>query len=144
MSDIERLPCADQSVDFAFAINVIHHLESREKQALTVRELYRVIKPGGFFFLHEVNTTNAVMSIYMNYVFPRLRRIDNGLEHWIVPDSLHGWPGFEVVSTSYFTFVPDFTPKALYPLMAWLERNLERSPLRPYAAHYMAVLRRDP
>ena len=142
LSDIQCLPCAEQSVDFAFAINVIHHLETREKQILTVQELHRVLKPNGLFFLHEINTTNAVMSLYMNHVFPRVRRIDNGLEHWIAPDSLQQWPGFAVIGLSYFTFVPDFTPKALYPLMAWVEQGLERSPLRSCAAHYMAVLRR--
>jgi len=142
LSDIQNLPYADQSVDFAFAINVIHHLETREKQLATIREIHRIVKPGGLFFLHEINTTNLVMSAYMNHVFPKLRRIDNGLENWIVPNDLRYWPGFELTSVQQFTFVPDFTPKLLFPLVCWLEKGLEQTPLRCCAAHYMGVLRR--
>ena len=141
LGDIHDLPYADRSVDFAFAVNAVHHLDTREMQQETVQEIRRVLKPGGLFFLHEINTTNIVMSIYMNYLFPKIRRIDDGSENWILPASLHHWPGFEVIDITPFTFVPDFVPKALFSFLCWMERWLEKSPLRGYAAHYMAVLR---
>lgn len=142
LGEIQHLPFGDESADFAFAINVIHHLGTRGEQIDTVAEIHRVLKPDGLFFLHEVNTTNFVMATYMNHIFPKVRRIDNGLENWIVPGNLHEWRGFEVVGLAYFTFVPDFTPRALFPLMRWLEKWLERTPLRCCGAHYMAVLRK--
>lgn len=142
VSDVQSLPYADGSVDFAYAINVIHHLETRTEQAIAVREIHRVLKPGGLFFIHEVNTSNAIMRFYMDHVFPRLRRIDNGLENWIVPEDLAGWSGFELRTIERFTFVPDFTPRWLFPVVRVIEAWLERTPMRAYAAHYMAVLRR--
>ena len=125
LSDIRHLPCADASIDFAYAINVIHHLESRAEQEATLAEIHRVIKPGGLFFLHEINTTNPVMAFYMNYIFPRVKRIDNGLENWIPPEMLGNLPGFELISMEFFTFVPDFTPKLIFPLARRVEAGLE-------------------
>jgi hypothetical protein len=83
------------------------------------------------------------MQGYMNHVFPKIRRIDDGRENWITPESLNDWPGFEVVDVTKFTFVPDFTPRILFTLLRWMEGWLEKGPLRRYAAHYMAVLRRE-
>jgi ubiquinone/menaquinone biosynthesis C-methylase UbiE len=142
LGDVQKLPCPDASIDFAFAINVIHHLETKAQQTAAIREITRVLKPNGFFFLHEMSTTNPVMSAYMNHVFPRLRRIDNGQENWILPEDLKSWPGFELLDVKRFTFVPDFTPRWLFPLARQVERWLESTPFRCYAAHYMGVLRR--
>jgi ubiquinone/menaquinone biosynthesis C-methylase UbiE len=142
LSDVQKLPYPDAGIDFAYAINVVHHLETRAEQMAAIQEIGRVLKPGGLFFLHEVSTTNPVMAVYMNYVFPRLRRIDNGQEHWILPEDLKSWPGFELLDVQRFTFVPDFTPRWLFPVMARLEGWLEGTPLRAFAAHYMGVLRR--
>lgn len=143
LGDIQHLPYPDRSMDFAFAINAIHHLESRQRQQDTVQEIRRVLKPGGLFFLHEINTNNFLMSTYMNHIFPKIRRIDDGNENWILPGSLTGWTGFEVVRVATFTFVPDFTPRVFFPLLRQVERWLERGPIGRYAAHYMAVLRKE-
>ncbi|MGQ9626588.1 MAG: class I SAM-dependent methyltransferase [Anaerolineae bacterium] len=142
LSDIRRLPCADSSVDFAYAINVIHHLRSRKEQEESIAEINRVVKPGGLFFLHEINTTNPIMAFYMNHIFPRMKRIDNGLENWIPPDALPHLPGFELLRIEFFTFMPDFTPRPLFTLARWLEGRLEAIGLGRWGAHYMATLRR--
>ena len=143
LADIQRLPYADRSMDFVYAINAIHHMETRVQQNEAIREVHRILKPGGLFFLHEVNTDNLIMSIYMDYIFPRIRKIDDGEENWILPASTGTWSGFERVTLTRFTFVPDFTPPPLFGLLRWLEGVLERSPLRHYAAHFLAVLRRN-
>jgi len=142
LSDVQKLPYPDAGIDFVFAINVIHHLETRAEQMAAIHEIARVLRPGGLFFLHEVSTTHPVMSVYMNYVFPRLRRIDNGQENWILPEDLRSWPGFELLDVQRFTFAPDFTPRWLFPVMTRIERWLEGTRLRAFAAHYMGVLRR--
>lgn len=142
LSDIRHLPCANKSIDFAYAINVIHHLKSRAEQRATISEINRVMKVGGLFFLHEINTTNPIMAFYMNYVFPRLKLIDDGLEKWLIPEMLLHLPGFELLDVQYFTFVPDFTPKLLFPLIRWLEKRLESTALRCWGGHYMVTLRK--
>jgi hypothetical protein len=44
------------------------------------------------------------------------------------------------VDVRYFTFLPDFMHQAMVRLVSPLERLLERSRLKVYSAHYMAVL----
>lgn len=41
----EAMPLSDQAFDLAFSVDVIHHVQRRNQAA---RELYRVLKPGGF------------------------------------------------------------------------------------------------
>ncbi len=142
LSDVRHLPFAPESIDFAFAINVIHHLESKAEQQTSLAEIHRILKRGGLFFLHEINVTNPIMALYMDHVFPRLKSIDNGLENWVVPESLPPLSGFEVVEVEYFTFVPDFTPRPVFPFVRWLENRLEAVGLGRYGAHYMATLRK--
>lgn len=144
-SDVRHLPYATESIDFAYAINVIHHLRRKTEQQAALAEINRILKTGGLFFLHEVNVTNPLMALYMDHVFPRLKSIDNGLETWILPKSLPHLPGFELLGIEYFTFVPDFAPGPVFPFMRWLEQSLEAVGLGRWGAHYMATLRKvDP
>ncbi len=136
------IPVADATVDFAYTINVLHHLPSVEDQRRAFVELLRVIKPGGLVFLHEINTTNVLFRFYMGYIFPSLNCIDEGLERWLLPDRLSTYTDTPVVEIVYFTFFPDFMPESIVTRLAPFERWLERSRLRRYSAHYMAVLRK--
>jgi SAM-dependent methyltransferase/uncharacterized membrane protein YbhN (UPF0104 family) len=137
-----ELPFADSSLDFVYTIGVLHHLPGRAFQEGAVREIARVLRPGGVLLVHESNPRNPLFRFYMGYLFPILKSIDEGTEWWIDPrwwttrDELH------VEGVRYFTFLPDFTPKLLMRPALWLERLLERGPTRTYSAHYMAILRR--
>jgi hypothetical protein len=96
------------------------------------------------FFLHEINTLNPLFRLYMGYVFPLLRSIDEGNEVWVRPTRLptiaHAtWD----TAIDYFTFLPDFFPKWLLHRVAPLERALETSRLRSWSAHYVAMLHKD-
>lgn len=53
--DAATLPFADQSFSSAIAILVLHHLKSRELQDRAIAEVYRVLRPGGSFFVFEIN-----------------------------------------------------------------------------------------
>ena len=44
----------------------------------------------------------------------------------------------------YFTFLPDFIPRALMRPALWLEARLERSSLARYSAHFLLILERAP
>lgn len=140
-----QIPFPDASFDFVYSINVVHHILDDEARKNTFKEISRVLKPGGVFFLHEMNTVNPVFRLYMSYVFPLLNQIDEGNERWIMPDHL---PAVEGASwepkVEYFTFVPDFAPKFLLGLLLPIEQMLESGSLtRRMSAHFMASLRRQ-
>ncbi|HXH68648.1 MAG TPA: class I SAM-dependent methyltransferase [Candidatus Limnocylindrales bacterium] len=53
--DAAALPFADQSFSSVVAILVLHHLKSRELQDRALAEVHRVLRPGGSFFMFEIN-----------------------------------------------------------------------------------------
>lgn len=143
VADADSLPYADSSLDFAYAVNVIHHLPSANSVARVMSEIVRILKPGGLFFLHEINTQNPLFRFYMGYVFPLFKDIDEGTESWIPSDAL---PVVEGASwqdgIQYFSFLPDFAPSFALPLLSRFEVALERSFLNPWSSHYIACLRK--
>src|SRR3954452_8087287 len=52
LTDGRTLPVADADVDAIFSVHVIQHLESRAEVAAYVREMRRVLRPGGSLFVH--------------------------------------------------------------------------------------------
>ncbi len=139
--DAQTLPFPDGSFDFAYSINAFHHLPSRAAQERAIREIVRVLRPGGVFLLHEINTQNPVFRLYVGYLFPLIKQIDEGTERWILPSALPLAPGAAwAAEAQYFTFTPDFVPSALQRLLGGIEGALERSALRGYSAHYQACL----
>ena len=68
--------------------------------------------------------------------------IDEGTERWLLPQRLSAYTSAPVVDTAYFTFLPEFVPASVLRLFRPLEALLERSPLRMYSAHYMAVVKK--
>jgi len=139
---ILEIPSDDRAYDFVYAINVVHHLSSVEEQRRAFRELFRVLRPGGVLFIHEINTRNILFRFYMGYVFPSLNCIDEGVERWLLPHEMAVYTEVPVSETRYFTFLPEFLPSVVVRLMRPIERVLEASPLAPYSAHYMAVFRK--
>ena len=118
-ADAQALPFPDGSFDFAYSINAFHHLPSRAAQERAVREIVRVLRPGGVFILHEINTQNPVFRLYVGYLFPLIKQIDEGTERWILPSELPPAPGATwTPELQYFTFTPDFVPIALQPCWA--------------------------
>jgi SAM-dependent methyltransferase len=128
-----------------YAVNSVHHVPSRELQARLLDEVVRVLRPGGSFALCEINTENPLFRLYMGYVFPLLRRIDDGTELWMRPSSLPAVSGAAwSTDVSYQTFLPDFLPRRLVDVLDPVERRLEASRLRRWSAHFQAYLVKDP
>jgi ubiquinone/menaquinone biosynthesis C-methylase UbiE len=80
--DVVHLPIQEASFDFAFSINTLHHLGDRASVA-ALAEVARVLKPGARFFLHEKNARNPLSRFYLGYVYPIVRRVDEGTELWL-------------------------------------------------------------
>lgn len=143
-ADARGLPFADDTFDFAFSVNVLHHITPYRARYDAVREVVRVIKPGGLFLLQEINTVNPLFRLYMGYVFPLLRDIDEGTEMWILPTSLP-----EISGSSwdqriyYFNFFPDFVPQIILKALENVELFLERSRFKHWSSHYVACLVKD-
>jgi SAM-dependent methyltransferase/uncharacterized membrane protein YbhN (UPF0104 family) len=137
-----ELPVADGRLDVVYTVGVLHHLIGPDWQETACREVGRVLRPGGVFVVHETNPRNPLFRLYMGYVFPVLRSIDEGIERWIDPDRWRETEAMHLERIEYFTFMPDFLPRALLRGVLPLERWLERSPLRQYSVHYMAVMRK--
>jgi len=137
-----RIDARDAAYDFAYCINVLHHLATVDEQRAAFSELFRVVKPGGLVFVHEINTRNLLFRFYMGYVFPSLNCIDEGTERWLLPHRMSTYTTAPVVGAEYFTFMPDFVPGFILRLFRPIESALETSPLRVFSAHYMAVLQK--
>lgn len=137
-----HIAAPDASYDFVYTINVLHHLASAAEQREAFAELLRVLRPGGLLFVHEINTRNLLFRFYMGYVFPSLNCIDEGTERWLRPDGLARYTRAPVLTTEYFTFMPEFVPGWILRLLRPIESRLERSRLRVFSAHYMAVLQK--
>lgn len=136
------IPAPDGTYDFAYVINVLHHLTSVDEQRAAFVEMLRVLKPGGLLFVHEINTRNLLFRFYMGYIFPSLNCIDEGIERWLLPNELGRYTDAPVLETHYFTFLPDFVPQGLARFFGPFERLLERSRFGVYSAHYMAVIQK--
>lgn len=135
VADIRALPFREGAIDFAYSVNVIHHLPGREEQVAAFNAVASVLKRGGRFFLHEINTRNPLFDLYMSYIFPLLKSIDEGTEHWLEPavDTYGRCRSNEVI---YFTFVPEFIGERILRILSPLERRLESSRLKHFSAHF--------
>jgi SAM-dependent methyltransferase len=139
VADAQRLPFADASFDFAYTINMVHHLKRGEQRA-AMAEALRVLKPGAPLVVFEINVLNPLFRFYMRHVFPHTRRIDRGDEEFLTPKAFRRMAPAPVERIAFSTFVPDFTPRWLLPVARPVERGLERV-AGPLGIHYAAVLR---
>jgi len=53
--DAAALPFVKETFSSVIAILVLHHLKSRELQDRALTEVHRVLRPGGSFFVFEIN-----------------------------------------------------------------------------------------
>jgi ubiquinone/menaquinone biosynthesis C-methylase UbiE len=138
---ITDIPIKDDTYNFAYCINAMHHLATKEEQVNVLKEVYRILKKDGIFILHEMNVKNPLIHYYLNYIFPLTKNIDEGKEIWvgkqIIIDS-----HFELIKIDYFTFTPDFAPKISLKLFQFIDSILEKTIFAKYGAHIMFVLKK--
>ena len=141
VADASFLPYESGSFDFAYGVNLMHHLPQDGSLRRVTSEIVRILKPGGLFFLHEINTQNPLFRFYMGYIFPLLRDIDEGTESWVMPKSLPAIEGADWEDEiHYFSFLPDFAPRFAIRWLSGIEKVLEGSPLSGWSSHFVAFL----
>lgn len=135
------LPFADESYDFVYFINVLHHLPSRQAQASALQEAKRVLKQNGLLLVFEMNPDPLLFRIYIDYIFPLTSNIDNDQQElWFAASKLSHLPGLKTLDTTYFTFLPNITPLWGFKTFVRLEQLLEKLTHHKTGAHYCASL----
>ena len=86
------LPFAAKSFEFAYVINVLHHLPP-ERQLEALGQVASVVSPGGLVFVHEMNPINPLFRFYLGYVFPILKGIEEGVETYSTRGRSRTFPG---------------------------------------------------
>ncbi len=142
VGDVLSPPFSNNSFDIVYAINLVHHLPSRQEQKRTTENLIALAKTGGMIFIHEMNIKNPAISFYLKHIFPRLKKIDTGDEIFLKPEFFRQFRQARAIDVQYYTFTPDFTPRSLLSTAMRMERILENSPLKSWSAHYLVALKK--
>jgi len=123
----DRLPFEDRTFDVAFTSGVFHHIEPADR-LFWAKELRRVLKPGGRFFLFEHNPLNPLtVRVVRSIPFDRgVVLLRAGYTVRLLQNA-----GFTASPPHYYFFFPR-SLRALRPL----ERFLSRVPL---GAQYFVV-----
>lgn len=123
----QHLPFADNSFDLVYCIAVMHHVAAPDAVRLTLLEMARVARPGGYVLIWDHNPRNP----YWPYLMKRVPQ-DTGAERLIPEEEILGGlaeGGIRPIVTQALGFMPDFTPKPLTGAVAGIERVVERIPV---------------
>jgi len=134
------LPFEDGEFDLALSVATMHHIGDPADVHAALREMGRVVRPGGQVLLWDHNPRNP----YWPYIMRRVPQ-DVGDERLIpLEELLSGLRagGAEPVEVQQLGLVPDFTPSSLLGVAAALERLAERTPgIRKRCAHNVVLAR---
>jgi SAM-dependent methyltransferase len=113
-------------------VSVLHHVDLDACLANTLS----LLRPGGRFAFSEPNIANPQVWIERNVgLVQRLRHVLPH-EHAFRPRGLRERfedHGFDVEISEPFEFLHAATPEAAIPVVTWVERQLERTPIREIA-----------
>jgi len=160
VADVRRLPFADGSFDASVSTSTLDHFESREGIAVSLRELHRVLRPGGRLLLTLDN--GAHPAVWLRNALPLSWLTRLGLVPYCVgatcgPRRLRRYvreAGLEVQETTAVLHCPRAVAVAAagwlgrrrggrHPrFLRWLAafERLERWPTRFRTGHFVAVL----
>ena len=74
-ADVLQLPFADESFDGIVSISTLDHFDSAEKIPAAMKELYRVLAPGGTLVITIDNGSNPVVAVRNHLPNSLLRRL---------------------------------------------------------------------
>jgi SAM-dependent methyltransferase len=152
VADVRTLPFEDASFDAVVSNSTLDHFPSLADVEAAVRELRRVLEPGGVFVLTLDNPWNPLVALRNALPFRPLARL--GLVPYYVGATcgrgrlrrLLGAAGFEVEEVGAVLHVPRVVVRALRPpLRLVLEgERLERWPTRYLTGQFVAARARRP
>ncbi len=128
VADSEFLPFADGSFDGAYGAAVLHHLP----MASSMKELFRVLKPGGRISFAEPNMLNPQLLVMKNIWWIGKRMGESPNETAFFKWQMRGMlrrAGFADINVEPFDFLHPLTPPAMIPRVEKLGRLLEKTPL---------------
>lgn len=151
-ADVRKLPFADGAFDGVLSTSTLDHFEDRADIGVSLRELRRVIAPGGAMVLTLDNATNPLIAL--RNALPAGVRAKTGLAPFHVGPTL-GAPavraavtdaGFEVVALEHLLHAPHVVGTRL-ARFAWWERRalpafdrLGHTRIGRLSGHFVAVL----
>lgn len=114
--------------DLIISNSTLHHV-SLEK---SLKEMYRVLMPGGIIWFSEPNMMNPQVFIERKFRFiGKMLQVTKGetaFFSWRIKKTLEEI-GFKRVQIKYFDFLHPLTPQPLINLVVWVSEKLERLPL---------------
>jgi len=128
IDDAMNLSFSDNSFDVVFGSSVLHHLEMEK----SLREILRVLKPGGRMVFAEPNMINPQILVQKNVPFIKKWLGDSPDESAIIRwkfSSLMSKIGFKKVYIFPYDFLHPFTPKAFIPLVNGVGKIIEKLPV---------------
>lgn len=143
-SDGGNLPFKSNHFDFCFCINVLHHLPSEELQKNCLNEMIRVVKKSGKIFIFDLSLKNPIFSLYLKYIFPRIRAIDEGDELFFSEKKIIKFTKnpTDLIGLEFYSFVPDLIPKSILGIFIKFEKIIEKTFLKRFAMHKVIILRK--
>jgi ubiquinone/menaquinone biosynthesis C-methylase UbiE len=128
IEDAMNLSFADNSFDVVFGSSIIHHLDFNK----SLKEIYRVLKPGGRMVFAEPNMINPQILIQKNVPFIKERLGDSPDETAIIRwsfKSLLKKQGFTSIKIFPYDFLHPYTPKPLIGMVNQLGKFFEKIPI---------------
>jgi len=122
------LTYTDAMFDSVVGSSILHHLEIEE----ALREVYRVLKPGGTIYFTEPNMLNPQIAIQKNVPWIKRRLGDSADETAFFRWPLRGWLeriGFRNVRITPFDFLHPRLPATWIARVAALGVFLEKTPI---------------
>ncbi len=126
--DIHASGFPDAAFDYVAGCSVLHHLDC----PLALKEIQRVLKPGGLLRFSEPNMLNPQIFLQKNWPWLKRRMGDSPDETAFTPGAMRAMlqaAGFEHIRVRPFEFLHPAVPERLIGPVIGFERWLEATPL---------------
>jgi len=136
IGDIHHLPLADNSIDAIICIAVLEHVEEPHQ---AVREMYRVLKPGGMAyiyvpFLYYYHPLKGYYGDFFRYTIDGIKYLCRNFSSF---DYCTVRGAFETVNNLY----PRRYARLMRPLMRWLDIVLHRTSSNKTSGYNIFVIK---
>jgi len=128
LADVCSLPYPPDTFDAVFGNSILHHLPL----APSLKECFRVLKPGGFILFFEPNMMNPQIALEKNVRFigklSQASEDETAFFRWSLANKIHGH-NFQDIVVRPFDFLHPLAPSFLISSIDYVGRLLEKVPL---------------